>query len=285
MELFDTHAHYNDEKFDNDRKQIIQDIYNSNVTMLVNAGYSVESSIKAIEIAKDYDWMFNIVGVSPNDIAESIDEIDKQISNIEELVKKDKNIVKDVESDTAESLNIVNNNRKIVAIGEIGLDYYWNKENKNLQRYAFIKQIELANKYNLPIVIHTREAVDDTIDILKNKIEATKKGIFHCCPLNRELVKQALKMGFYISFAGPVTFKNSKNANEIIQMVPLDKMVIETDSPYLAPEPHRGTRNDSRNVKYIAEKIANVKEMSLEDIAKITYKNAMKIFEITDTTA
>lgn len=285
MELFDTHAHYNDEKFDNDRKQIIQDIYNSNVTMLVNAGYSVESSIKAIEIAKDYDWMFNIVGVSPNDIAESIDEIDKQISNIEELVKKDKNIVKDVESDTAKSLNIVNNNRKIVAIGEIGLDYYWNKENKALQRYAFIKQIELANKYNLPLVIHTREAVDDTIDILKNKIEATKKGVFHCCPLNRELVKQALKMGFYISFAGPVTFKNSKNANEIIQMVPLDKMVIETDSPYLAPEPHRGTRNDSRNVKYIAEKIANVKEMSLEDIAKITYKNAMKIFEITDTTA
>lgn len=285
MELFDTHAHYNDEKFDNDRKQVIQDIYNSNVTMLVNAGYSVESSIKGVEIAKDYDWMFNIVGVSPNDIAEGVDEIDKQISRIEDLVKKDQNIVKDVESDTAESLNIVNNNRKIVAIGEIGLDYYWNKENKDLQRYAFIKQIELANKYNLPIVIHTREAVDDTIDILKNKIEATKKGVFHCCPLNRELVKQALKMGFYISFAGPVTFKNSKNANEIIQMVPLDKMVIETDSPYLAPEPHRGTRNDSRNVKYIAEKIANVKEMSLEDIAKITYKNAMKIFEITDTTA
>ena len=285
MELFDTHAHYNDEKFDNDRKQVIQDIYNSNVTMLINAGYSVESSINGVEIAKDYDWMFNIVGVSPNDIAESIDEIDKQISSIENLVKKDQNIVEDVESDTAESLNIVNNNRKIVAIGEIGLDYYWNKENKELQRYAFIKQIELANKYNLPIVIHTREAVDDTIDILKNKIEATKKGIFHCCPLNRELVKQALKMGFYISFAGPVTFKNSKNANEIIQMVPLDKMVIETDSPYLAPEPHRGTRNDSRNVKYIAEKIANVKEMSLEDIAKITYKNAMKIFEITDPTA
>ena len=285
MELFDTHAHYNDEKFDNDRKQVIQDIYNSNVTMLVNAGYSVESSIKGVEIAKDYDWMFNIVGVSPNDIAEGVDEIDKQISRIEDLVKKDQNIVKDVESDTAESLNIVNNNRKIVAIGEIGLDYYWNKENKALQRYAFIKQIELANKYNLPIVIHTREAVDDTIDILKNKIETTKKGVFHCCPLNRELVKQALKMGFYISFAGPVTFKNSKNANEIIQMVPLDKMVIETDSPYLAPEPHRGTRNDSRNVKYIAEKIANVKEMSLEDIAKITYKNAMKIFEITDTTA
>ena len=280
MELFDTHAHYNDEKFDNDRKQVIQDIYNSNVTMLVNAGYSVESSIKAIEIAKDYDWMFNIVGVSPNDIAESIDEIDKQISNIEELVKKDKNIVKDVESDTAKSLNIVNNNRKIVAIGEIGLDYYWNKENKALQRYAFIKQIELANKYNLPLVIHTREAVDDTIDILKNKIEATKKGVFHCCPLNRELVKQALKMGFYISFAGPVTFKNSKNANEIIEMVPNDRMLIETDSPYLSPEPLRGRRNDPRNVKYMAAKVAEVKGLTVEEVAEITYNNAIKIFGI-----
>ena len=285
MELFDTHAHYNDEKFDADRKQVIQDVYNSKVTMLVNAGYSVESSIKAIEIAKEYDWMYNIVGVSPNDIASSIEEIDRQILKIEELIKNEKNIVETVEKKDAKQENIANNMKKIVAIGEIGLDYYWNKENKELQKYAFIKQIELANKYGLPIVIHTRDAVDDTIDILKNKIEPIKKGIFHCCPLNRELVKQGLRMGFYISFAGPVTFKNSKNADEIINMVPLDKILIETDSPYLAPEPHRGTRNDSRNVKYIAEKIANVKEMSLEDIAKITYKNAMKIFEITDPTA
>ena len=280
MELFDTHAHYNDEKFDNDRKQVIQDIYNSNVTMLVNAGYSVESSIKGVEIAKDYDWMFNIVGVSPNDIAESIDEIDKQISNIEKLVKKDQNIVEDVESDTAESLNIVNNNRKIVAIGEIGLDYYWNKENKDLQRYAFIKQIELANKYNLPIVIHTREAVDDTIDILKNKIEPIKKGIFHCCPLNRELVKQGLRMGFYISFAGPITFKNSKNADEMINLVPTDRILIETDSPYLAPEPVRGTRNDPRNVRFIAQKIANAKNISIEEVANMTMQNMKNIFGI-----
>ena len=284
MKLFDTHAHYNDERFDDDREKILEDIYKSDVAMLVNAGYSVESSIKAIEISKKYDCMFSIVGVSPNDIADSVGQIDEQIAKIEELVKSDKNIVETVENTQAEAFNIVNNSKKIVAIGEIGLDYYWNKENKELQKYAFIKQIELANKYNLPIVIHTREAVDDTIDILKNKIVVEKKGIFHCCPLNRELVKQGLNMGFYISFAGPVTFKNAKNANEIIQMVPFDRMVIETDSPYLAPEPHRGTRNDSRNVKYIAEKIANVKEVSLAEIAKITYENAIKIFNITDTT-
>ncbi|MCI8352576.1 MAG: TatD family hydrolase, partial [Clostridia bacterium] len=176
-------------------------------------------------------------GISPNDIKENVEEINKDIKEIEELAS----------------------NKEIVAIGEIGLDYYWNTENKELQKYAFIEQIKLANKLNLPIVIHTREAVMDTLEILKKNL-VNKKGVFHCCPLNRELIKEALKLGFYISFAGPVTFKNSKNADEIINMVPQNKILIETDSPYLAPEPHRGTRNDPRNVKYIAEKIAEVKE-------------------------
>ena len=170
-------------------------------------------------------------------------------------------------------------NKKIIAIGEIGLDYYWNTDNKELQKYSFIKQINLANKLNLPIVIHTREAIQDTLEILK-KNNVNRCGVFHCCPLNRELVKEALKLGFYISFAGPVTFKNSKNADEIISMVPLNRMLIETDSPYLAPEPKRGTRNDPRNVKYMVQKIALVKEIDVEEIAEITYKNACKLFEI-----
>ena len=161
---------------------------------------------------------------------------------------------------------------KVVGIGEIGLDYYWNKENKELQQMAFINQIKLANKLNLPIIIHTREAVMDTIRILKENTPS-KKGVFHCCPLNKELVKEGLKLGFYISLAGPITFKNSKNADEIIQMIPLEKMLIETDSPYLAPEPNRGTRNDSRNLKYLVEKIAQVKQIEPEKIAEITYNN------------
>ncbi len=172
-----------------------------------------------------------------------------------------------------------NENKKIVAVGEIGLDYYWNKENKEIQKQMFKKQIELANTYNLPIAIHTREAVQDTIEILKQN-EVTRKGVFHCCPLNRELVKEALKLGFTISFAGPITFKNAKNAQEIVTMVPNDKMLIETDSPYLAPEPKRGTRNDSRNVKLVAEKIAEFKEIPLEEVAKITYENAIKLFQL-----
>ncbi len=168
---------------------------------------------------------------------------------------------------------------KILAIGEIGLDYHWNTLNKDLQKYAFIEQIKIANESKLPIVIHTREAVQDTLEILKNN-PVIKKGVFHCCPLNRELVKEALKLGFYISFAGPVTFKNSKNADEIINLVPNDKMLIETDSPYLAPEPHRGTRNNPLNVRYVAEKIANVKNMKVEEVAKMTYENACTIFSI-----
>ena len=253
MELLDSHAHYNDEKFDDDRDTIIKEAYNSGITTIINAGYSLESSKKAIEIANQYKFMYATVGVSPNDIE---DLKGNYIEDIEELAKS----------------------YKVVAIGEIGLDYYWNKENKEKQKEIFMKQIKLANKLDLPIVIHTREAVMDTIDILK-KIECKKRGVFHCCPLNRELVKEALKLGFYISFAGPVTFKNSKNATEIVNLVPIERILIETDSPYLSPEPVRGTRNDSRNVKYIAEKIADIKGLTVEEIAKQTYKNAEKIFE------
>ena len=164
---------------------------------------------------------------------------------------------------------------------KIGLDYYWEKDEKmrELQRKAFIKQIELANKLKLPIVIHTREAIMDTLEILKQN-PVDKKGVFHCCPQNRELIKEGLKLGFYISFAGPITFKSSKNAEEMINLVPNNKILIETDSPYLAPEPVRGTRNDCRNVKYIAEKIAKAKNISLEEVAKITMQNVRELFNI-----
>lgn len=170
-------------------------------------------------------------------------------------------------------------NKKVVAIGEIGLDYYWNKENKDLQKQWFEAQIKLANDLDLPIVIHSRDASQDTISILEqNKVK--QKGIFHCCQLNQELVKGALRLGFYVSFAGTITYKNSKNAEEIIKMVPMDKILIETDSPYLAPEPLRGTRNNSINVKLIAQKIAQIKSISLEEVAKATYKNTKNVFHI-----
>lgn len=260
MKFFDTHAHYNDEKFDEDREQIIQETYKSGISKFVVAGYNIESSKKAIELSNKYEFMYSICGISPNDVPQSEEELWKDIEEISKIIKQ-------------------NNNKKLVAIGEIGLDYYWKKGNKELQKQAFIAQIKLANELNLPIVIHSRDASVDMIQILKDN-PVNKKGIFHCCQLNQELVRQALELGFYISFAGPITFKNSKNAPDVVKMVPLEKILIETDSPYLSPEPNRGKRNDSRNVKYVAEKIAEIRDASIEEIAKITYENAIRIFNI-----
>ena len=180
MKLFDSHCHLDDEKFDIDRQELITHMFQSNIEKLISAGYSLESSKKALELAKHYPQIYTVSGISPNDIPQNVETIVNQIEQ------------------------------------EIGLDYYWNKENKDLQQFAFIKQIELANQQNLPIVIHTREAMMDTLEILKQH-PVVKKGVFHCCPLNPELVKEALKLGFYISFAGPITFKNAKNADEIIR--------------------------------------------------------------------
>lgn len=260
MEFFDSHSHYNDEKFNEDRKEIIEKSYKEGITKFICAGYNIESSKLSLEISNKYDYIYSICGISPNDVPDKLEKIPNFIQELEIILQSDKK-------------------NKIVAIGEIGLDYYWNKENKVIQKEVFKKQIEVANRYNLPIVIHSRDAIEDTIKVLKeNKIN--KLGVFHCCQLNRELVKQALNLGFYISFAGPITFKNSKNAEEIVKMVPLEKILIETDSPYLSPEPKRGTRNDCRNVKYIAEKIANIKNIELETVANITYNNAQNIFNI-----
>ena len=257
--FFDNHAHLDDEKFDSDREEIIEKVHSEGVSF-ISAGYSLEGSKKAIELSKKYDFIYATCGISPNDIPQTEEQLWKMLKEIEALAKE---------------------NPKVLAIGEIGLDYYWEKNQKmqELQRKAFIEQINLANELDLPIVIHTRDAVMDTLKILKEN-SVKNKGVFHCCPLNRELVKEGLKLGFYISFAGPVTFKNSKNANGIIQMVPNDKMLIETDSPYLSPEPLRGKRNDPRNVKYIAKKIAEEKGISEEEVARITFENVKKIYKI-----
>ena len=259
MEFFDNHCHLDDEKFDGDREEIIRRLKEENITKVISAGYSLEASKNAIKLSKKYDFIYPTCGISPNDIPQSEEELWKMLDEEKDLIQQ---------------------NKRIVAVGEIGLDYYWNKENKELQKLAFVEQIKISNKLNLPIIIHTREAVSDTIEILKEN-EVKNKGVFHCCPLNRELVKEALKLGFYISFAGPVTFKNSKNADEIISIVPEDRLLIETDSPYLSPEPLRGTRNTPINVKLIAKKIADVKMQNIEEIANITYANTMKLFNIS----
>lgn len=256
MIFFDSHSHYNDESFDEDRNELLNKIYKNGIKNIVNVGYNIQSSKKAIEIANKYEYIYATCGISPNDLS---DYKKKYLNEIEKLAKE---------------------NKKVIAIGEIGLDYYWSKENKELQKEVFIEQIKIANSLELPIVVHTREAIYDTIDILKNKIECKQKGVFHCCPLNIELIKEAIKLGFYISIAGPVTYKNSKNAEDIVKKIPIEKLLIETDSPYLSPEPLRGKRNNSENIKYIAQKISDIKEIKLEILAKITYENTKKAFKI-----
>lgn len=253
MEFFDSHSHYNDEKFDGDRQYIIEETYRNNITKFMCIGYNLEQSMKAIEIAEKYPYIFATAGISPNDINENVFN---DIYIIEEISKSD----------------------KVKAIGEIGLDYYWNKDNKELQKEVFIKQIDIANRLELPIVIHNRDAYVDTINILKEH-PVIKKGIFHCCQLNQELIKDALKLDFYVSFSGNITFKNAKS-EDVVSLVPMDRLLIETDSPYLSPEPYRGTRNTSINVKYVAEKISSIKGLSLEEVANATYKNAMDIYNI-----
>lgn len=253
IEFFDSHAHYNDEQYNIDRDELIKKMYNEGITKIIIAGNSIETTKSAIAIAEKYAHIYATVGIHPYDIK----NIDKDLLEVEELSK----------------------HSKVVAIGEIGLDYYYTKENKEEQKEAFIKQIKLADKLGLPIVIHSRDAYMDTIDILKNVACPSKKGVFHCCQLNMELIKDALSLGFNISFAGPVTFKNSKNVKECLDLIPLDKLQIETDAPYLSPEPFRGTRNNSINMKITAQKIADIKEVSLETIANVTYKNTLRMFE------
>ena len=271
MEYFESHAHYDDEKFNIDREKLIEQMYKENVTKIISAGYSLDGSIRGIELSKKYDFIYTTVGISPNDLNNNYK---KEINEIDDILEKYFNDKKSLSN--IEKIDSLDKIPKIVAVGEIGLDYHYN-EDKDMQKDAFNLQINLANKYNLPIVIHTREAVMDTLEILKNN-NVKNVGTFHCCPFNRELVKEALKLGFYISFGGTCTFKNAKNAEEIVKMVPDDKFLIETDSPYLAPEPVRGTRNDSRNLKYIVKKIAEFKQESEEAIAKESYENATRLF-------
>ncbi len=253
IEFFDSHAHYNDQQYDNDRDELIKKMYNEGITKIIVAGNNVETTKSAIALAEKYEHIYATAGIHPDDI----ENISSDLVEIEKLAK----------------------HPKVVAIGEIGLDYYHTKDNKDKQKEAFAKQIEIANRLELPIVIHSRDAHIDTVSVLKDIISPIKKGVFHCCQLNMELIKEALALGFNISFAGPVTFKNSKNVKECLDLIPLDRLQIETDAPYLSPEPYRGTRNNSINMKITAQKIADMKEISLEKLAKATYENTLRVFE------
>ena len=253
MEFFDSHAHYNDEKFEEDRNEILTKVKSENVTKITCAGYNIKSSKLAVNLSKQYDFLYATVGISPNDIDDV--ELDK-IGTIQELAQND----------------------KVVAIGEIGLDYYWKEPEPEIQKYWFIRQLELAREIKLPIIVHSRDAARDTLDIIKAERAEEIGGVIHCFSYGMELAREYLQMGFYLGIGGVITFRNAKKLKEVVKYAPLDQLVLETDCPYLSPEPNRGKRNSSLNLPYVAEQIGKIKGIPADEVIAITSRNAEKLF-------
>lgn len=254
--LFDSHAHLNDESFDEDRDELIGSLKDKGVDLVVNPGADIDTSITAIELAKKYDFIYSAVGVHPH-------EVSKLDDTAIEILRK-----------------LATENEKVVAIGEIGLDYYYDYSPREEQKEWFKKQIELANELKLPIIIHDRDAHGDTFEIIKNTKSPEIGCVLHCYSGNVELAREYVKMGCYISIPGTVTFKNNKKTREVVREISLERLFIETDSPYMSPEPHRGKRNNPSQVSFVADKIAQEKGISYEEVCRVTKENAKKFFNI-----
>lgn len=253
--IFDSHAHYDDEAFEKDRQQVIEEVTKSNVGYIVDAGSDIESSRLAVELSEKFENVYAAVGIHPLDA----DKFDKDsILAIRELCS----------------------NRKVVAIGEIGLDYYYKGAEKETQKSIFKKQLDLALELNLPVVIHDREAHGDTYDIIKEYQSRNLRGVFHCYSGSLEMARQYIGMGFYIGFTGVITFKNAKKAIEVLSGIPLNRILIETDCPYLTPVPFRGKRNDSRHLKYVIDKACEVLNLDQPFFEDLTCRNAKTLFGI-----
>ncbi len=250
--IIDSHSHYNDERFDQDRSVVLDDLKNHNIEKIINIGYNLESSESAVKLANEYDFVYAAVGFHPSD-AEDCSE--SALARLVELSK----------------------NPKVVAWGEIGLDYHYDNHIKETQKAVFIRQMEIAKELKLPVCIHTRDAMADTLEIVKN---FQQEGVFHCYSGSLEIAKELVKIGYYISFSGTVTYKNAKNLKEVAKWIPSDRYLIETDCPYLAPEPVRGTRNDSRNLIYTAQHIAELRNVPVEQVIFETTENTKKLFSI-----
>lgn len=254
MQLFDSHAHLDDDKFNADLKETAEKIAASDVSLLVDVGSNIKTSEKAIKIAEQYPFVYAAVGIHPCDAFETDDA--QNMQHLRELAAHE----------------------KVVAIGETGLDYYWDDVDRETQKRGFIRQIALANELKLPLIVHNRDAHADTLSILKEY--KPESAIIHCFSGSAEMAKELSKMGYYISFSGSVTFKNARQLPEAVKAVPLNRLLVETDSPYLAPEPKRGTRNDPTNVLYTAAKIADILNLPLEEVARITFENAKRVYKL-----
>lgn len=254
--LIDSHAHLDDRRFQRDIDKVLERAKRAGVGKIVHVGFDKQSSINAYKMAEKHENIYAVVGVHPHD-------------------------AKDLDDDLLEFIyDIARTKKKVVAIGEMGLDYYRNLSPKDQQKKAFVRQVALAKELNLPIVIHDRDAHDDTVKIMKEERASRVGGVLHCFSGSWEMARECIEMGFYISFAGPVTFSNARRILDVVGSTPLDRILIETDCPYLTPEPHRGRRNEPAYVKHVAEKIAEIKGVSFEEIARITTANTKEAFNI-----
>lgn len=252
--IFDTHAHYDDKQFDTDRDSLLHSMADTGVGTIVNVGASLEGCKRAIELAKQYPFVYAAAGIHPDETGSLNDET---FAMLREWCREE----------------------KVVAVGEIGLDYYWNTQSHEVQKKWFIRQLELAREQKLPVNIHSRDASEDTFQIIR-EYGLGLGGIIHCFSGSRELAAEYVKLGFYIGVGGVVTFKNGKKLKKVVEEIPLTSIVLETDSPYLAPEPYRGKRNCSSYIKYVAEEVARLKNVAYEEVVRQTEENAKKVYGV-----
>lgn len=254
--IFESHAHYDDSQFDGDREELLASLAAQGIGRVINIGSTFEACQKTLALTEQYDFLYGALGIHPSEASEMTEEIYHWILKKSRLPKT-------------------------VAIGEIGLDYYWDKEGHEEQKRWFVRQLELARTLDLPVVVHSREAAQDTLDIIKNEAQGLCCDI-HCFSYGVELARAYLEQGHYLGVGGVVTFKNAKKLKEVVAYMPLDRLLLETDCPYLAPVPHRGQRNDSRYLTFVAEAIAAIKGISPKRVVEQTYENAMRFYRLKE---
>lgn len=254
ISLIDTHCHLEMDVFDNDREEVIKRAKDSGIEAIITISSDFESNLKGVELSSKYDFIYSSIGIHPHDAKDFSEDIFNKIKALREKTKK------------------------IVAIGEIGLDYHYDNSPRNIQRDVFIKQLKYANEVDFPVIIHSRDAKNDTLNIVKDSF--IKRGVFHCFSGDMDMAEKVISMGFFISIAGPVTFKNARRLREIVKIIPDEHLLIETDAPYLTPEPLRGKRNEPSYLFYTAKTIAEIRGISLEDLSRITTLNAKRLFGI-----
>ena len=261
--IFDTHAHYDDHQYDSDREAVLASLSEYKVRALTNISADMESVQTTLDLAYRYEFIYAAVGVHPDGVPGLTE---KDMETLKALVQEDRK----------------RERPKIVAVGEIGLDYYWDDVPKETQIPWFIRQIELSEELDLPIVVHSRDAAKDTYDLLKTYKTGEGAGIIHCFSYSKEMARQFLDLGYYIALGGVTTFKNAKNAKEVAAYVPKDRLLLETDCPYMAPVPFRGKRNDSRLINHIVPVIAELRKETPEEIERQTFENALRLYRIRD---